>query len=126
MILFGAGTATRAGKASITPEALARVIEENGTLPVPTVLRCRLRHFSDGAVLGTKAFVATQLAAYRRRTGLRKRTRPRPLPNVADWGDMTTLRGLRKNIFGTLKKPIAQYQALARQIPPKIVGFDRE
>ena len=100
MMLFGAGTATRAGKASVTPEMLAKVIEENGTLPLPTVLRCRLRHFTDGAVLGTKAFVSTQLAAYRRSTGLRKRTHPRPLPNVTAWGDMTTLSGLRKNVLG--------------------------
>jgi len=47
-------------------------------------------------VLGTKAYVTAQLAAYRRLTGHRARTRPRPLPNVTDWGDMTTLRGLRK------------------------------
>jgi len=98
--LFGAGAVSRTNKAAITPEMLAKVIEENGALPIPTVLRCQLRHFTDGAVLGTKAFVATQIAAYRRRTGLRGRLRPRPLPNVTDWGDVTTLRGLRKKVFG--------------------------
>jgi REP element-mobilizing transposase RayT len=96
MMLFGAGTASRANKVAITPEALEKVVAEKGTLPLATVLRCRLRHFTDGAVLGTKAYVAAQLAVYRRRTGLRARTRPRPLPNVTDWGDITTLRGLRK------------------------------
>jgi len=99
MMLFGAGAASRANKAALTPEALAKVIAENGTLPLATVLRCRLRHFTDGAVLGTKAYVAEQLAAYRRRTGLRARTRPRPLPNITDWGDLATLRGLRKEAF---------------------------
>jgi hypothetical protein len=99
MILFGAGAASRANKASITPEALAKVVGENGVLPLQDVLRCRLRHFTDGAVLGTKAYVAAQLATYRRRTGLRARTRPRPLPNITDWGDLTTLRGLRKKAF---------------------------
>jgi len=100
LLLFGAGAASRANKAAISPEALAKVVAENGKLPLATVLRCRLRHFTDGAVLGSKAFVATQLANYRRRTGRRARTRPCPLPNVTDWGDMTTLRGLRKNAFG--------------------------
>jgi REP element-mobilizing transposase RayT len=99
MILFGAGTAARANKAAITPETLAKVMAENGTLPLATVLRCRLRHLTDGAVLGTKAYVATQLAAYRRRTGLRARTRPRPLPGITDWGDLSTLRSLRKTAF---------------------------
>jgi len=98
--LFGAGAAPRANKAAIAPETLAKVVEKNGALPLPAVLRCRIRHFTDGAVLGTKAFVTAQLATYRRRTGLRARTRPRPLPNITDWGDMTTLRGLRKNAFG--------------------------
>ena len=99
ILLFGAGAAARANKAAIAPETLARVIEEKGALPLSTVLRCRMRHFTDGAVLGTKAFVATQLAACRRRTGQRARTRPRPLPNVTDWGDMATLRALRKKAF---------------------------
>ena len=99
VMLFGAGAAARVNKASITPEALEKVIAEKGTLPLPDVLLCRWRHFTDGAVLGTKAFVAAQLAAYRRRTGLRSRTRPRPLPNVTDWGDVTTLRGVRKKTF---------------------------
>ena len=100
MILFGAGTAARANKAAITPEALAKVIAEKGTLPLHTVLRCRLRHFTCGAVLGTKAFVAEQHAAIRRRAGRRARTRPRPLPNITDWGDMTTLHGLRNKSPG--------------------------
>jgi len=99
MLLFGAGAASRANKAAVSPETLAKVIAENGTLPLATVLRCRIRHFTDGAVLGTKAYVAEQLAAYHRLTGHRARTRPRSLPKVTDWGDMTTLRGLRKNIF---------------------------
>jgi REP element-mobilizing transposase RayT len=101
LILFGAGTATRANKAAIAPETLEKVVAENGTLPLATVLRCRLRHFTDGAVLGTKAYVAAQLATYRRITGHRARTRPRPLPNITDWGagNLSTLRGLRKNAF---------------------------
>jgi len=100
MMLFGAGAVARANKAAITPEALEKVIAENGTLPLPDVLRCRMRHFTYGAVLGSKAFVAAQLAAYRRRVGRRARMRPRPLPNVTDWGDMNTLRGVRKRVFG--------------------------
>jgi hypothetical protein len=99
LMLFDTGTASRANKASVSPETLEKVIAEKGTLPLATVLRCRIRHFTDGAVLGTKAYVAAQLAGYRRRTGHRSRTRPRPLPNITEWGDMTTLRGLRKKAF---------------------------
>ncbi|MDR1011106.1 MAG: transposase [Opitutaceae bacterium] len=100
MRLFGAGVPLRADKAAISQEAFEKVIAENGTLPLATVLRCRVRYFSDGAVLGSKAFVAKYLTVYKRQTGHRKRTTLRPLPKITDWGDLVTLRGLRKKAFG--------------------------
>ena len=99
MRLFGDGVKPRAGKASMTPAQFEKVMNEKGALPLTTVLRCRVRHFSDGAVLGGKAFVAAQLARYRRQTGLRKRTTVQNLPPVTDWGDMVAMRGARKNTF---------------------------
>ena len=51
----------------------------------------------DGAVLGSRAFVLEQLEEYRLRTGRREWTALRPLPPVADWGDLVTLRGLRRH-----------------------------
>lgn len=100
MRLFGAGAPQRADRASISPDALEKVVAEKGTLPLATVLRCRVRYFSDGAVLGSKAFVAKHLALYKRRTGHRRRTALRPLPGITNWGDLATLRGLRKKAFG--------------------------
>jgi hypothetical protein len=100
MRLFGTGTTERADKASISPKALEKVMEQKGTLPLATVLRCRVRYFSDGAVLGSKAFVAKHLASYKRMTGCRKRAGVRALPQITDWGDLVALRGLRKNAFG--------------------------
>jgi len=100
MRLFGAGAIERANKAAISPAALEKVMAQKGTLQLATVLRCRVRYFSDGAVLGGKAFVAEHLAAYKRLTGYRKRATVRTLPPITDWGDLTTLRGLRKNVFG--------------------------
>jgi len=98
--LFGTGAAPREQGASITAEALARVVAEGGQLPLATVLRCRLRYFSDGAVLGGRGFVEAQLAAYQTRTGRRRHGGPRPVPGLADWGELTTLRALRGNAIG--------------------------
>jgi hypothetical protein len=65
------------------------------------VLRCRIRYFTDGAVLGSRAFVEMHLLAYRVVTGRRARTAVRPIPPVANWGlSLATLRALRKNAFG--------------------------
>jgi putative transposase len=99
--LFGTATEAREAEASIDAALLEKVIAEGGRLPLSTVLRCRIRYFTDGAVLGSKAFVETHLHAYRAVTGRRERTAVRLIPPVADWGlSLATLRALRKNAFG--------------------------
>ncbi len=99
-MLFGTGAGPREGGGSISPERLTQVMKTGGKLPLATVLRCRVRYFSDGAILGSKAFVEAHLTEYRTRTGRRERTAPRPMPAIADWGELTTLRGLRRGAFG--------------------------
>ena len=98
--LFGTGTTTKEHAQAITSAAFEKVLKQKGRLPLATVLRCRVRYFTDGAVLGSQAFVETHLAAYRQRHGARERTAPRPLVPITDWGGLTSLRGLRKNAFG--------------------------
>ena len=97
--LFGTGTETKSNAQAIASAALEKVLKQKGCLPLAAVLRCRVRYFTDGAVLGSQAFVETHLAAYRHRHGARKRTAPRPLAPVTDWGGLTSLRGLRNNAF---------------------------
>jgi hypothetical protein len=99
-MLFGTGSEPREHGAAVTADLLARVVSEGGKLPLATVLLCRMRYFSDGAVLGGRIFVGKQLAQYQARTGLRQRISPRPVPTFADWGELTTLRGLRRQAFG--------------------------
>lgn len=99
-LLFGTGAETREHKHAISHEDFQRVMQEGGKLPLASVLRCRLRYFSDGAVLGSQAFVATHLTQYRQRTGRRERTAPRLLPSFTEWGDLSTLRALRRNAIG--------------------------
>jgi REP element-mobilizing transposase RayT len=99
MRLYGAGAKQRAGKATITPAQLAKVMEAKGTLPLASVLRCRVRYFTDGAVLGSKAYVAEQLARYQQQTGRRKRIAQRAMPPLTEWTDLVSMRGMRKNAF---------------------------
>ncbi len=96
LTLFGMGSAARQGAGTVSTKILHRVVKARGVLPVSDVLRCRIRHFSDGAVLGSRAFVAEHLAAYRARTGRRRKSSPMDIPAFADWGsELATLRGLR-------------------------------
>jgi hypothetical protein len=98
--LFGSGATPKPGKQNLSEEDFQEVLSQKGRLPLSTVLRCRVRYFTDGAVLGSQAFVDEHLAHLRHRHGTRERTAPRPLLPIADWGGLMSLRGLRKNAFG--------------------------
>jgi putative transposase len=98
--LFDTGATAREHGATISQEALAKVLTDGGLLSRATALRCRIRYFSDGAVLGGRAFVKEQLIAYRARTGQRERTCAHRVPSLADWGEFATLRRLRRRAFG--------------------------
>ena len=101
LTLFGVGSGARPGEGTISPSELQKTVEAKGRLPRATVLRCRIRHFTDGAVIGTQVFVAEHLANYRARTGRRRNSPPKPLPAFTDWGgDFATLRGLRRLATG--------------------------
>ncbi|MEM0967454.1 MAG: transposase, partial [Verrucomicrobiota bacterium] len=61
--LYGSGSEEKEGKAVLSREEALRVLErEKGKLPLTVVLRCRVRYFTDGRVLGSEAFVASQAA----------------------------------------------------------------
>jgi putative transposase len=98
--LFGTGSGVKPKKANLSQTQLGEVIKAGGRLPMASVLRCRVRYFSDGLALGSQIFVQSHLENYRRLTGRRRKTRPQPLPDITDWGGITTLRGLRQRSFG--------------------------
>ncbi|MEN9840327.1 MAG: hypothetical protein RL376_127 [Verrucomicrobiota bacterium] len=101
LTLFGVGAAARPGEGTVSQEQLETVVKNNGRLPKHVVLRCRLRHFTDGAVIGGQTFVAEHLAAYSTHTGRRRKSAPKALPSLTDWGvDLLTLRGLRHKAAG--------------------------
>jgi REP element-mobilizing transposase RayT len=96
LMLFGIGATAREGKASIPYEDFKAVTRERGELSLSGVLRCRLRHFVHGGILGSRAFVQEHLAEYERRTRERPRTRPRPLPWMGERDDLCVMRNIRQ------------------------------
>ena len=85
--------------ASIPMEEWLRVLEEGGELPVAAALRCRVRYFADGAVLGSKEFVESIFLEYRDQFGRRRRSGARKMKG-SDWEGLTVLRDLRRRVFG--------------------------
>ncbi|MBL9194895.1 MAG: transposase [Opitutaceae bacterium] len=96
--LYASGTVEKEGKACIDRKAFEAVIKAGGKLPLASALLCRNRYFSDGAVLGSQAYVRAQLDLYRQKTGRRRKMDIQLLPaDITDWGDLAVLRSLRKN-----------------------------
>ncbi|MGE9291504.1 MAG: transposase, partial [Puniceicoccales bacterium] len=95
--LYGSGAAERLGKVSISRKEALRVLEkEKGRLPLWVLLRCRIRYFSDGRVLGSDEFVREYLKA--EPPGIREKV-PHAMRG-ADWKGLAVGTGLRKGLFG--------------------------
>jgi REP element-mobilizing transposase RayT len=86
LMIMGVGAKPRTGKAHVPDKLFEETVRAKGKLPLSAVLRCRIRYFTEGAVMGGREFVAKQLALYRRRAGLRRPKQPQALPPVCDWG----------------------------------------
>ncbi len=98
-LIFGKGSVPSTGSSISRKEAL-KVLEGAGaTLPKATVLRCRVRYFTDGAILGSQEFVHGFAVNWRRDRGRRRPLQTRRLSG-ADWGDLAVIRGLRRQVFG--------------------------
>ncbi len=76
--------------------AVDKVLGSGGRLPLPEVLRCRVRYFTDGMAFGGKAFVDQVFNDNRRFFGPKRRDGARRM-KVGEWGDLRTARALRIN-----------------------------
>ncbi|NJL19208.1 MAG: transposase [Bdellovibrionaceae bacterium] len=101
--LLGAeGSTLRPGqerKVRMDRAAAVQMMESGQQLPLSDALRCRVRYFTDGALLGSKEFISGWLSAHKDRLRPRLSTHSKPLRG-ADWGDLVVYRGLRRRVFG--------------------------
>ena len=89
-------------------EYALKMLKKGGArLPKATILRCRVRYFTDGAILGTRDYVRGLIEHWQMDRG-RKYPAKANLLGGTDWGgakvprgeDLACLRGLRKEVFG--------------------------
>jgi len=85
MLLYGtAGEAKQAGKKTLSPEAIRKVMRAGGHLTQAEVLRLKLRYFSEGLVLGSKEYVDRLFRTHRQRYCKKRREGARPIQGL-DW-----------------------------------------
>lgn len=80
-------------------QALKILQKEDGQLSKAAVLCCRVRYFTDGAILGSEEFVRSFVGAWQMQKGRKYPPKVNPMRG-ADWGDLTTIQGLRRQVFG--------------------------
>jgi putative transposase len=79
--------------------ALKVLGQEDGHLPKAVMLRCRVRYFTDGAILGSAEFVRGFTGAWQMERGRKHRPQVNTMQG-GDWGDLTVIQGLRRQVFG--------------------------
>jgi len=99
-LIFGKGSSPWTCRGKLIDRAAAeRVLnKEKGELPLAAALRCRVRYFTDGAVLGTAEFARGHTGAWQSGCGRRfpaKVHRARGAP----WGDLAVVNALRRQVF---------------------------
>jgi len=74
--------------------------EQNGKIPFGKMLRCRVRYFTDGAIIGSRSFVDEAFAKSRERFGSKRKSGARRMKGdaAATNGILWSLRDLRKGV----------------------------
>ncbi len=87
----GLGEDERAIRPGFTDEQVQAVLDAKGKLPKAVILRCRVRYFTDGVVLGSRCYVDDVFHRHRRQFGSKRKSGARSMRG-ADWGDLYTVR----------------------------------
>lgn len=100
MFLFSAaGSANHSDKRVLDREVIRAELARGGKLGVGQVLRLRVRHLTDGVVLGSREFVDRMHQEYRERFGPRRKGGARPIRGVPLPG-LHSMRDLRVDAIG--------------------------
>lgn len=94
-----AGTSGRSNKVAMDRDAILAELKRGGELSVAQVLRVRVRHMTDGVVLGSKEFVNEVFTRHREHFGAKRRDGARQIRGVTLPG-LSVLRDLQVRTFG--------------------------
>ena len=100
MTLYGVGSEVKldGGGGFIVGEKAEAVMKSKGKLPQSVALRCRVRYFSDGAVLGSKGFEEDIFEKHKSQFGVSRKRGPSRMQG-GDWNGLCVLRNLQRDVF---------------------------
>ena len=76
-----------------------KVLDEGGTLSLYELLRCRVRYFSDGLIIGSKLFVEDVMANNSDNFSKLRRKRGANKMKYGEWDDLCAATELRRQVF---------------------------
>jgi putative transposase len=83
----------------MTEQQVQRVIDKGGKLSRPQMLRCKIRYFTDGVVIGSKSFVDGYFNEKRTQFSHKRKSGARKMRHLAD-DKLYALRDLQKKPVG--------------------------
>ena len=86
-------------KWGFSTEQVEEVLEKGGQLSLAQLLRCRVRYFSDGVALGSRAYVDDLFERHRDQFSAKRKTGARPMGG-GQWNGLCTARRLRLHAIG--------------------------
>jgi hypothetical protein len=88
------------GQRGFSREEVMAVIKAGGKVPAAQLIRCKVRHFVDGAVIGSKSFVDKVFQSVKERFGPGRKDGGRPIRALEKNAKLFALRDLQKSPFG--------------------------
>jgi REP element-mobilizing transposase RayT len=82
----------------VTREEVEAVRARGGRLSLGQLLHCRVRYFTDGVAIGSRAYVESVFETYRHGFGPKRATGARPM-RWGEWGGLCSLRDLQKDVI---------------------------
>jgi REP element-mobilizing transposase RayT len=77
-----------------------KVLAEGGQLSKVELLRCRVRYFTDGVIVGSQAFVDAVFREQRAKFSAKRKTAARAMEGGAAWGELRVFRDLKRAPIG--------------------------
>lgn len=93
--LYIKGGAKNGGR-GFAEDEIQEALDKRGALPLPTLLRCKLRQFTAGAVLGSKSFVEKAFRDFAESFCEKQQKKARPLPPLEGHAELCVAQRSRR------------------------------
>ena len=94
-LLYGIGDETHSAKGGFSQFDVDAILKSGGTLTLAQLLRCRIRHLTDGLVIGSRSFVDEYFDSAKESFGAQRKSGARKI-KAADTSGLYSMRDLKK------------------------------